>query len=561
MQDGASGTDSKQFLNHEQLVARIGHLKPHERRKLLDLIALQKAQVMRERFEMFVRGAWHVLEPDTPLTWNWHLEEICAHLEAVADGRIRRLLINIPPGHCKSLLASVFWPAWIWLQHPGYKIFSASYAMELALRDNDRSRDLIESEWYQKTFRSAVQLARNQNARTYYRNTRHGDRRAFSVGSKTTGFRGNCVLIDDPLNAMDADSDLKRNSANDWLDKAVTSRLNDPRTGAIVIIMQRLHHDDVSGHVLMQGGYEHLCLPSRFDVERAYRTSIGRSDPRKIAGELLFPEIFTEEVLREQETRMGPLAFSGQYQQTPTAGQGNIFKAPWFCQDEKGKKFWPFPSAQIIEAHIAWDTATKADTQHDFTAGCMAVQCVDGYTYILPIFHGRVEAADIPRLVILEWARHRLGEGAPLLGTALHSCHIEENGAGATILQLAKRLTVQQRQQATPPDMSWTQEEWDLVRKAPTLVVTPKVARKSKVERAMEMVPFASSGTVRLVDTALSPAWLQCLQAFPYGVHDDAVDATILALRPFLDLDEERVFQGGILKKMIFKKPPKSSLP
>lgn len=265
--------------------------------------AMHAAQIHRS-FAHFVRGAWPIVEPGRPLVWGWHMDAICKHLQAVTDGIIRRLLINVPPGHCKSILTSVLWPVWNWLRRPEWRVLRASYALDLALRDSVRCRELIEDAWFQDTFHPTWSLSRSQNAKNRFKNTRRGERMCISVRARTTGFRGDCVLIDDPLNFTDAMSDVKRPKANIWLDQAASSRLNDMSEGSIVIIMQRLHHEDVAGHVIEQGGYEHLCLPSRFVPERKCVTSIGWSDPRTQKGELLFPAMFPNDVLDDAEQRM-----------------------------------------------------------------------------------------------------------------------------------------------------------------------------------------------------------------------------------------------------------------
>jgi len=482
----------------QDILRRLEQMSSVELEHMAKVATAYRAQNARDNLASFVRQAWPVLEPG-PLCWNWHIEHICAHLEAVTDGRIKRLLINIPPGHMKSLIVSVFWPTWTWLRQPEWRMLCGSYAQVLALRDADRCRDLICSEWYQNTFRPSWTLDSKQNAKGHFRNTATGSRVAFSVGGRVTGLRGNCVLIDDPLNAMDAHSTAKRTRANVWLDEAVTTRLNDPRTGAIVIIMQRLHHQDTAGHVIEQGGYEHLCLPSRFDPERAYRTSIGWSDPRKEAGELLFPEMYTEETLLDAELRLGPLAFAGQHQQIPTPASGNLFKAGMLCRTATGRNFWPFPEGKIEEAYFSWDTATKTKSYNDFTAGCLSLLASDGFVYLVPVTLERLEVPDVVKAVAMQWV-----EWSRRLGTSLRGCRIEE-GAGTAVVQYVPRL-MSQREHSTVPDASWTQDEWDELRQAPAL---------------------------RLVDTSLSREWLDQLLGFPVATHDDAVDATVAAVEPW----------------------------
>ena len=495
----------------------------------------------------FVELAWPILEPGTPLLWNWHIDVICAHLEAVSDGHIRRLLINIPPGHMKSLIVSVFWPAWQWLHNPEWRVLACAYGMDLALRDASKTRDLIESAWYQGLFAPDWHLSHTQKAKRFYQNSRRGSRTAISVGSQTTGHRAHAVLIDDPLNAMDAYSEKKRGRAIEWLDKALSSRLGDPRTGAIVMIMQRLHHEDPSGHVLRKGGWEHLCLPTYFEPERAFRTCLADipefakwgSDPRTEAGELLFPELFNQEVVKEAEGNLQELGFAGQHQQRPTPASGNIFKMEMFCRDverEDSKiaqtKFWPFPSEKITEAYFSWDTALKDKTHNDYTAGCLTMQCVDGHVYLLPVEFRRMEVPVVEKAVALKWA-----EWVEKLGQALRGARIEE-GAGTSLIQYINRLMVTRRDQAMPPSQDWTQGEWDVIRKAPPINVLPYNAtgQGRKIERAHRVLPFISARMVRIVESPLSQAWLETLLAFPMGGPDDPVDASVAGIEPFADV-------------------------
>lgn len=289
----------------------------------------------KKDLSFFVEKAWSVLEQETPLVWNWHLDAVCKHLEAVTDGEIKRLLINIPPGHMKSLLVSVFWPAWVWLQNPAWRALFGSYDMSLSTRDSVKCRNLIQSNWYQGTFTPTWKLRGDQNVKTWFENTYGGLRMALAVGGKGTGFRADAVIFDDPLNVKISPSQNELEEAQFWWDKRMSSRLSDPATGVKVGIMQRLHEDDLSGHILRRKNfkYEHLCLPTEFDPEKKCKTSIGFEDPRKETGELLFPEMFAEESIDEIKQDLGSFQFSGQHNQNPVPSLGGIIKRHWL-------KFW-----------------------------------------------------------------------------------------------------------------------------------------------------------------------------------------------------------------------------
>ncbi len=368
-------------------------------------IRVEKA---RRNLAEFVRQAWHIVEPGTQLLWNWHIDAVSEHLQAVTEGHIRRLVINIPPGHCKSLITSVFWPAWEWIDAPDTRSIFTSYALDLARRDSVRCRDLITSDWYQQAFDvhwtvrdGHWRLKGDQNAKDYYQNSKSGFRFCTSVGSRATGFRGKKVVSDDPLNAKEMHSKLVRDECIFWWDKVMPTRINDPRTGAFVIIMQRLHEEDLTGHVLEMGGYEHLCLPSEYDPKRksitfalnssefkvqsselvgpvgpvgqdrnpeAARNALGSyseadaensepetrnpelvipvgkrvfwQDPREVEGELLHSELFTPEVLAGLKTQLGSADYAGQHLQKPSPDAGMIFKRHWW-------RYWCYPGQRL----------------------------------------------------------------------------------------------------------------------------------------------------------------------------------------------------------------------
>jgi predicted phage terminase large subunit-like protein len=309
-------------------------------------LELVRAELARRSFAQFVRRAWQEFDP-APLVWGWHLDALCDHLQAVAEGRIEQLLINVPPGHAKSNIVSVCWPAWRWIRQPSWRVLTASYGMDLATRDTVRTRTLISSPWYQTHFAGPAgwRLTDDQNVKSHYSNTLFGERMAISVGGKGTGFRGDGLIVDDPLNAADAHSKLKRDEAIRWFTETMSSRFNDLENASRVVIMQRLHEDDLSGYLLRAGGWEHLCLPSEFDpkrrsVTRARPRSAPRDaapvefwrDPREHEGDLLFPAKFPRKVLDDAKSAkgMGPIAYAGQHEQRPVPALGGILQRAWF---------------------------------------------------------------------------------------------------------------------------------------------------------------------------------------------------------------------------------------
>lgn len=290
----------------------------------IDRIELER-EACRRSLATFVREAWHVLEPGQQYIHGWHVEAVCEHLEAITHDDLTRILINIPPGTMKSTLVSVFWPAWEWGPQgmPHQRIIGASHEQGLATRDTLKMRRLITSDWYQS--RWPLKLTGDQNQKTYYENERTGFRQACAVGSMT-GKRGDRVIWDDPHSAESALSDAHRETALRVFQETLPTRLNNPERSAIIIVMQRLHEDDVSGHILANDlGYEHLCLPMEFESDRRCTTSIGFTDPRTEEGELLFPERFPKEVVDRDKKVMGAFAVAGQFQQRPAPRGGGFF--------------------------------------------------------------------------------------------------------------------------------------------------------------------------------------------------------------------------------------------
>lgn len=286
-------------------------------------------ELLRRSFHRFVMEAWHVLEPSTKFQDNWHVRAICDHLEAVTKGDITRLIINIPPRFLKSNLVSVLWPCWTWANDPGKRFLTASYAKELATRDAVAARRLMESPWFKERFGFKFQFTSDQNVKTRYENNKRGYRVTTSVDAAVTGEGGDVILVDDPLNAKEGASEATKKACNTWWSESMTTRFNDPNTGAAVIIMQRLAQDDLTGYLLEQGGWDHLILPMRYEKANAKVTSIGYKDPRTKDGELLFPDRFDEEATKRLERELGSFGTAGQLQQRPSPRGGAMIKTEW----------------------------------------------------------------------------------------------------------------------------------------------------------------------------------------------------------------------------------------
>lgn len=294
----------------------------------------------------FVRRAWQECDPKE-LLWGWHIEAMCKHLQAVTNGDVQNLIINIPPGHAKSMVVSVLWPAWVWIKRPEWKALCCAYDTSQISRDMVKRRELMRGEWYTKWFRHRVkspfdipgwEFSDDQDTKTFYKNTRKGEFTGVPVGNGT-GKRGDCVIIDDPTKAGDAHSKLKRDRAIAWKTETMSTRFNDKQKAQQVLVMQRLHENDLTGYLLKNepGKWQHLNLMSEFDPAR--RTVTKRKDgstlfvdPRTHEGDLLFPSLFPREVLDDLKKReLGSYGYAGQHQQLPVPAGGGILKREYFA--------------------------------------------------------------------------------------------------------------------------------------------------------------------------------------------------------------------------------------
>jgi hypothetical protein len=289
----------------------------------------QYAAFIRTDLGLFIERVFAHLFPNTPFLPNWHIELIASYLEVVLDGKITRLIINVPPRSLKSVIASVAFVAWALGRRPSTQFICASYGQDLADKLALDCRSVMQSAWYQRHF--GVYVEGSRPAVADFRTTVGGGRFATSVGGVLTGRGGDIIVIDDPLKPDGALSDAERQSANDWFDHTVRSRLNDKKTGAIVIIMQRLHEDDLVGHVLEQDDWEVLSLPAIAEVEQRFviKSVFGEREVVRPVGDVLHSAREPLEVLQRLRLSLGEYHFAGQYQQAPAPRGGGIFKADW----------------------------------------------------------------------------------------------------------------------------------------------------------------------------------------------------------------------------------------
>lgn len=336
----------------------------------------------------FVRYFWPVLEPETPFVDGWPLWAMCEHLEAVTFGEINRLLMNVPPGFMKSMLVDVFWPAWEWgpMKKTHFRYIAFSYSASLTERDNDRFRTLIAHESYQRLYGpmkmkvktetmafeerdEAGQVTLRNKTTIKVINTHTGWKLASSVGGVATGERGDRIIIDDPHSVQEAESERVREETVRWFRESISSRFNNLDTGALVVIMQRVHEGDVSGTILGPGfDYCHLMIPWEFDEARQLDaqgepipTTIGWLDPREEQGEAAWPQRFSEQGMLRLRSEADRFAWASQYQQSPMPRGGGLFQRDWWqlWEPDDGK----FPVFDLVVASL--DGAFTEDEEND----------------------------------------------------------------------------------------------------------------------------------------------------------------------------------------------------
>ena len=301
--------------------------------KKLELEQIDRIAAARSYIN-FVQIAWDEIEPARHFVNSWHVGAICEHLEAVIRGDITRLLINVPPNTSKSMTCSVMLMPWAWTQRPELKSINACYSHQIARRDSLRARNLIRSHWYQARWGKKYQIRPStvaEDSGNKYSTDKGGFRMVTTINSTVTGEHADIQMIDDPIKPQDASGtkSITKSVLDDiltWWSDTMSTRLVDYRKSARVIMMQRLHENDLAGAMLEEGGYEHLCLPMEFEPERKCFTSIGFEDPRTDYNELLVPERFDAEAVKILKEELGPRAAQSQLQQDPVALSGNIFK-------------------------------------------------------------------------------------------------------------------------------------------------------------------------------------------------------------------------------------------
>lgn len=466
-------------------------------------VALDREIGMRGSFYEFVRMAWPLVEHGRPFVDNWHIGAVCEHLEAVHRGQIKRLIINIPPGCMKSLTTSVIWQPWCWIQDPGWRFILGSFDESLVgRRDGGKVLDIVRSKWFQQRWGDRVMIKGKDPSISEFYTTLGGMRFATSVGGKVLGRHAHVFVVDDPVKPQTM-TDATLADAWRWKQETTSSRLLPG--GAFVLIMQRLHSNDLAGMCEEEGGYEILRLPMRFEEEYRSSTSIGFVDPRKEEEELLWPAYKNQEEVTQQEKDMGgkdSATVAAQLQQRPAPAKGLIFQKEWWTD----KHYTELPATFdfVIDS---WDCAFKDKDGSDFVAGQR--WGMKGSAFYLFPFRVKKRLSFVKTLSSIKDFRatreHVTADHAfPVEGPM--AVLIEDKANGTAVMNM-------------------------LSAEIPGLVAIEPEG--GKIARANAITPLYEAGNVWHPHKSIAP-WIDdheaSLMKFPRGKNDDDVDAETQAL-------------------------------
>jgi predicted phage terminase large subunit-like protein len=437
----------------------------------------------RKDLVSFVRKSFHVLNPSAIFHMNWHICAIAYYLEQVRIGKIRRLIITVPPRSLKSIMCSVAFPAFVLGHDPTKRLIVASYSADLAIKHGNDFRKIINSAEYYGIF-PGMRISAMKDTQTEVVTTLNGFRLAISVDGSLTGRGGDIIIIDDPIAALAALSQKSREHVRDWYFNTLLSRLDDKQNGAIVLVMQRLHEDDLAG-VLLRGSDEWTVLSLPAIAEQDERIPIGDGQFHfRRAGAVLHPKREPREVLESLRAQLGPDIYDAHYQQRPATPGGAMIKRVWVRRYDQPPK-----SGQIIQS---WDVANKQGEENDYSV-CTTWLIYEKRYYLIDVLRGRF---DFPTLRTKVSQQAKLHKASQIL--------IEDAGFGTALIQELKT--------------------------AHFSVIAVKPEYDKKIRMAIQSAKF-ENGQVFFPKEA---PWLRDLEdelfAFPSDRHDDQVDSVSQAL-------------------------------
>lgn len=450
-------------------------------------------QLKAERnLSIFFRQAWKVLNPGRPLLHSWHHDATAEYLTACHLRQIKQLLITMPPRYVKSILASVCYPTWTWITKPERRFLSASYSQSLSTKHSVDRRTLIQSAWYQDAWGDRFQLADDENLKQGFMNDKRGHMIATSMHGTATGKGGDDLIFDDPHDTTRAVSDVKRAADVLAFDQKFASRLDDKENGVRIIVMQRLHDRDVAGHVLNEGGWEHLNLPAEAPTKTIITFPISKRTIVREEGAILHPEREGPRELSAMKKKLGSAGYQSQYQQDPRPMKGGFFPRKWWQR-------WRELPIHRMRTIQFWDCAEKPGVSNDYSVCATWIEAPSGF-FIIDLWREKVTFPDLERACRDLWMKHKPD-----------AIVVEDKSAGVQLIQ----------SMADPQ----TLRRLDLKRPLPVIAWQP--GQRDKVVRATAAQPMVEAGNVWIPHAA---AWAEDFlkehEKFPTVDHDDQVDTT-----------------------------------
>jgi predicted phage terminase large subunit-like protein len=468
--------------------------------------------MLRNDLRLYIRQAWHVVEPSTVYLENWHIDLIAEYLEAVTAGHIKRLLINMPPRYAKSTCVSIMWPTWVWareafpgkphnpvLEGPGTRWIFASYADELRTKHSLDRRKMLQSDWYRQRWPKPAELTGDQNVKTLFTNSSSGQMFATTMTGAGTGLGGNYIVIDDPHKTKEESTSADVKAQVAVYGDTFATRHDDKKQGVTVIVMQRINDLDLSAHVLAtaEEEYVHLKIEAEATGHQVF------SFPRSVRvftrepGDLLWESREGPFEIRRQKAVMGRWKYSAQYQQDPIPEGGSIFQREWFSHRFHRDKDTGVPLGAKLRMVIqSWDTAAKKKEANDYWA-CTTWGLVVGED-------ARIRMLDrtMDRMEYVEGRTKVKDQYAQWHPTAVL---VEDSSSGTAIVSDLRTTGI------------------------PLLPISPAGSDKEANARAVS--PMFEAGMILLPDDAeWADDYIESMTRFPKGKHDDDVDSTSQAL-------------------------------
>ena len=525
------------------------------RKKILPRVRAREE--LEDDLGAFVRSGWATIDP-APYQPTWAIDALCEHLQAIRDGQIRRLLVNFPPRCAKTNVTSIAFPAWVWAQRekgylagPQVRFLCGSYNDDLSLQNSTAHRRLLMSSWYQARWGRRYGITGDQNTKSKFDTTAGGSRISVSARGSLLGIGGDIVVIDDPHNLQGAESDAERITTRTWWREISTTRLNDPKQAAIVVIMQRLHEEDISGVILQSewsSEWTHLMIPMEYEGARRCVTSIGWSDPRGEEGELMWPGRFGAREVEHIKAELGPYMASGRLQQMPVPDKGGIFERGWWqlWDPSDGK----FPLFDYVIASL--DGAFTEDEENDpsgLTVWGVFKMPAEGATLV----GGRVDersgqvwqgtwSSSVTRLMLVHaWRKHLAFSGPRVeympgeTAKGYRERCRPKWGLLEWVNETCRRFKVDKlliEAKASGISAAQALRSWYGMEDRGIMLMPVK---GDKVARALAVQPTFAGGMVYAPAKEWAELVIDEMAVFPKGQHDDLTDSATQAVRYLRD--------------------------